>query len=117
MDGGNFGDCVTAAVVDEKGDILGAVVFSEYRKTDIQISIAADSKRWLSKKIVRDIFSYPFFFLGCNRATSYTAENCANVQDILIKFGFRKEGVLRKALNCGDALIYGMLREECKWIK
>ena len=34
--------------------------------------------------------------------------------------GFTKEGVIRKAFNKGDlyvdAAVYGMLKDECKWI-
>jgi len=117
MDGGDFGKCVTGAVVDENNNILGALVFSEFRGRDIQISVAADSHHWLTKKILRDIFAYPFKFLECARLTAYTSEKNLAFQDMLIRFGFSKEGVMRQAFNSGDALLYGMLRNECKWIK
>lgn len=117
MDGGDFGKCVTGAVVDEDNNILGALVFSEFRGRDIQISVAADNRHWLTKKILHQIFWYPFIYLGCSRLTAYTSEKNISFQDMLIRFGFSKEGVMRQAFNSGDALLYGMLVSECKWIK
>jgi RimJ/RimL family protein N-acetyltransferase len=38
--------------------------------------------------------------------------------DVYKRQGFTQEGVLREAFEDGeDAILYGMLKSECKWIR
>jgi len=113
----SFSNMKTIGVMDETGNPLGAVVYHEYRDHDIQMSCAADSSRWLTRNILATIFEYPFSQLQCNRVTALTPLRNKHTRQFLEKTGFKQEGIMRRGFNDDDCVIYGMLREECKWIE
>jgi len=110
-------EMTTIGVVNDRGKIVGAAVFHEYRGTDIQISCASESPKWISKKVLRAIFSYPFKQLGCRRVTVMTPSKHAHMRQLIDRLGFKQEGILRDAYQDDDCVVYGMLRSECKWIE
>jgi len=111
-----FSNMMTIGVQSENGQPLGAVVYHEYRDNDIQMSCAADDKHWLSKKALEAIFRYPFSQLGCIRVTALTPSKNVHTRQFLERVGFTQEGIMRKGFCDDDCVVYGMLRDECKWI-
>ena len=113
-----FGKCVTMGFVE--GDkMVAGVVFSEYRpdSKDIRISIATDTPKWATKRVIREILSYPFKQLECGRLTAVVAKRNKKCRKMLKRLGFVEEGNVRKGFVKDDAIIYGMLREEAeKWL-
>lgn len=107
----------TIGVTDDFGIPLGAAVFHEYRGNDIQISCAADSRRWLTRGAIQAIFKYPFVQLGVDRLTSCVPYKNAHTRRFIESLGFKVEGIMRRGFHGDDCVIYGMLKEECKWIK
>jgi RimJ/RimL family protein N-acetyltransferase len=111
-----FGDSVNFGFYKE-GNLVGGVVFSEYRVEDIVFSGAFEDKACFTKKTIRDFFVYPFKQLKCHRITAYTETDNDKANKLLIKLGFSKEGTMREISERGkDANIYGMLKRECTWI-
>lgn len=107
---------ILAVVAGNKA--LAVIVFSDYRGNDIEVSIASDSPAWASRGIIRLLFAYPFEQLRTDRITAITPKNEKHVRSILERLGFRLEGTHRKAFPDGrTACTYGILREECKWLK
>ncbi len=112
-----FGQSYNALGVVRKGILLGGVVYHNYRGHDIEVSAAFDSPRYASRETLRQFFSYPFIQLRCRRITTITARNNKRARRMDEYMGFKLEGVARKALDGEqDAMVYGMLREECRWI-
>lgn len=112
----DFGACVAFGFV-ENGELLGGVLFNNYRPPNIEATIATVSPRWCTSSILRGIFSYPFTQLRCTRLTAITEVMNQPVRAFLCRLGFQEEGTLRKAFPDGiDAVIHGMLAEECRWI-
>lgn len=113
-----FGPC-TAIGVAIDGQLSGAVVYHEYRPycKSVQMSCAAVNKRWLSKEAMRVFFHYPFVQLQCQRVTAIVARKNKPSRSLVEGVGFRLEGVCRKGFGSDDAIIYGMLRHECRWLK
>jgi len=100
------------------GRIVAVAVFYQFTPTDCRISLASDgSKRWLTREFIVRVFAYPFVQMHLNRLTAeIPATNRAAVR-LCQHFGFRPEGAKRKACHDGsDELIFGLLREECKWL-
>jgi len=98
-------------------DLVGAVVYSHYRGTDIEMSCACKHQRYLSRKVLRPIFRYPFWQLQCRRVTAIVHEDNAHSLDFNLRLGFVHEGVVRKAFGERDGVLLGMLREDCPWIR
>lgn len=113
----SFEGAVAIGVMDDHGSPLGAVVYHEFRGNDIQMSCAGENAAWLSRRVLRAIFSYPFVQLKCRRVTAMTPARNAHTRDFLERVGFRQEGVMRQGFIDDDCVVYGMLRDECKWIE
>ena len=106
-------------LADKSGSLIAGCVYQNYTKTDIHMHAAAlPGKRWLSKAYLGECFRYPFEQLGCQRVTGLVPGRNEAAQGFDEHLGFVLEGRVRKILPDGDDLIiYGMLREECRWLK
>jgi RimJ/RimL family protein N-acetyltransferase len=112
----DFGPCTAIGICDGEWLIAG-VVYNWYRQANIEMTIASISPRWCASRILRGLFSYPFEQIGCRRVTAVTEHTDLSVRAFLRRLGFTEEGVMRHSyLNGNDAVIHGMLREECRWI-
>jgi RimJ/RimL family protein N-acetyltransferase len=108
---------MAAIGVERDGALIGGVVYHEYRGNDIQLSCAATTRRWLSEGVLRALFAYPFITLQCERITSFTPSRNTHTRRFLEKLGFIEEGNMRHGFAGDDCIIYGMLKQECKWIE
>ncbi len=99
------------------GELIAGVVFQNYIKTSIEVHIASVGRGWATREFLGECCRYPFLTLGCARMTGLVPagnEAGANFDE---HFGFKLEGRIRKILpNGDDLLVYGMLREECRWL-
>lgn len=112
-----FGPCTALGIV-RRGKLVGGVVFNNYRGFDIHMSAAFDSKDWALPGTIRALCEYPFDQLGVKRVTAITGKKNKRARKVLEYIGFTLEGVAKRGLDgFEDAMIFGMLREHCKWIK
>lgn len=112
-------DYTAIGVINDNRELIAGVIFNEYRPpVDIRENFAAVDKSWATRPILKHLFAYPFIHLGVRRMTGIIgADNNASIR-LTEKLGFKLEGRARQAMDDGqDALIYGMLKEECPWIK
>ena len=105
--------------LDHLGNIIGGVVFNNYVDgRDIHMHTAGTGPRCLTRRFIGEVFRYVFVQLGCRRCTGLVARSNEHAAIFDQKLGFRYEGVLRAYLaGDEDVLIFGMLREECRWLK
>ena len=112
----DFGPSVAiGAVYNDK--LIAGVVYYCYRHPNIEMAVAAISPKWANKTTLKGFFDYPFNQLGCDRVTVLVDSDNEQVKRFDERLGFVYEGTLRKANPNGDADIFGMLKEECRWIK
>jgi RimJ/RimL family protein N-acetyltransferase len=104
--------------VEQNGELIAGVVFENYTGSSISMHVAAlDGRNWMSRDFLFRVFAYPFLQLECNRVTGLVRTDNAKAQRFDEHIGFIKEGVLRKGATDGtDYIIYGMLKEECRWL-
>lgn len=112
---GSFGDCATMGFVKD-GKLIGGIVFHDFRRPSMEVSLATISKHWCNRRILRTCFSYPFNQMKVKRLTAMVWEGNTKSIKLIEGLGFKKEGYLREGLPLGNAYIYGMLKDECKWI-
>lgn len=62
-----FGACEAMGIIDDAGRLIAGVVYHDYDPESgvIQLSAASLDKRWLTRPILREMFGYPYDFLGC----------------------------------------------------
>ena len=111
-------DCFCVGIENEQCELEGGCVFTGYDGIGVVLHSAGGSPAWLNRAFLRVVFSYPFKQLGCRRLTTLVREDNKHAQKIALKAGFKEEGLLRGAEpdGCG-LLVYGMLVDECRWIK
>ena len=99
-------------------DLICGVVFTHFTGIDCHISIGAVSPLWATRRNFVHIFECPFVHWGCARLTAVISKKNYRSRKLCEGTGFKLEGNKRKAFQDGtDALIYGMLKEECKWLQ
>ena len=113
---GNGWKDYTAIGVMDKEVMVAGVVYHDYHGHSIQMSIATETPKWASRRIIGLLFDYPFRQLGCVRVTALTSPDNHASRNMLWRLGFKREGRVRKGYGTTDTLIYGLLREEAlKW--
>lgn len=112
------GLCQAFAILNDSGDFVGGVVVSNYRpgSRDCEISCAGETPAVWRPHVCRAVFQYIFEQLGCVRCTSITTKSNTKARKFLDAFGFVLEGNLRLGYDGRrDALIYGLLAQDCRF--
>lgn len=109
-----FGPSTAIGVINEDGWLIGGVVYHGYDPDfrSIEMSFASASSRWLTRDIISVLLGYPFDQLGCIRVTGATPKRSAAARRFVDKFGFKREGVIRKGFGSDDAIISGLMKSE-----
>lgn len=107
----------TAIGLERDGELIAGTVYNHYTGANVMMSFAAiPGRRWLTRSYLRAMFRYPFAQLGVRRVTGFVASKNADSLRFSRHLGAREEGVMRQALPDDDLVIFGMLREECRWL-
>ena len=102
---------------DGAGEIIGGVVACPRGGDfDAELSIALDGVR-TTRAHWRDLFGLCFDEWGWVRLTCHVAKQNKRARGFVERLGFRREGAMRRAYDGRQtAIIYGMTRDECRWI-
>lgn len=113
--------CQGFAVLSDTGEFVAAVLVSNvthYNGEPIScdISCASDTSMAWQDNVCRAVFEYVFGQLRCKRCTSITRKNNTRARGFLEALNFVLEGNVRKGYDGkNDALVYGLLAEECRF--
>lgn len=109
------------AVMSDKDEFVAGVVISNVRYTgdkaiDCEISCATESSIAWKPEVCKAIFGYIFGQIGVVRCTSIVRKNNTKSRNFLEALNFQLEGNVRKGYDGQkDALIYGLLAEDCQF--
>jgi RimJ/RimL family protein N-acetyltransferase len=107
-----------SAIGVRRGDyLIAGFVYNHYNGHSIDVTVASVNPLWAVRRdIIRALFAYPFLQLGCSRLGCMVVGD-GKSKKLATGLGFTLEGVLRRGYDgVNDAQVYGMLREECKWL-
>lgn len=91
---------------------------SDGRPLDVELALAVTDRKKITGVCARAVCEYPFVTLGVPRMTAIIAMSNINSMELANRHGWKLEGTKRKAAaDGGDIAIYGMLREECIFLK
>lgn len=109
-------DMVLLGVVRD-GKIIGAVGFNAFYGDQAAIHVASNGQRtWINKLVLRAVFGYAFQHRNVRRLNLIVPVWNRDAQILALKSGGLPEGYMRKAAGDGsDAVIFGILREECPY--
>ena len=119
IDENDFGQGAVSIGLVEDGELIAGVVFNLYNGPSILMHVAAvPGKRWMTRDYLFRCFAYPFLQLQCNRISGLVRADNFAAQRFDEHLGFVREGVVRKGADDGtDLILYGMLKEECRWLE
>lgn len=103
------------------GRMVVGAVFNNYRKMlhgdSIDVTFATAGPGSLTPGALRALFVYPFGTERIVRLQALTAKSNQPARRLLEKLGFVREGSARRAWDGREtAILYGMERENCRWI-
>ena len=100
-------------------ELIAGVIYNNYVPgITIEMSIASIDNRWATRHNLRAFFTYPFIKLGLERVQTLCSATEGDIVAFNKRLGFVEEGYHRKAWHTGgDAISFGMLKDECKWIR
>lgn len=112
------GDNYRAIGILHNDRVIGGCVYHDYKGYMVEGSLATTDKRWCSRKVLKALFDFAFNELGCERFHAVCSKKNKQMRDIFVRLGFKQEGSHPKAhIDGSDAISYGMLKDQCKWIK
>ncbi len=98
--------------------LIAGVIFDRFIPgVNIDITVAADGRRWLTRNFLHRVFSYPFIQLGVKRITALIPKSNEASERFCSHLGFVLEGTVREGWHDGDLLLYGMLKSDCRWLE
>ena len=104
--------------IEIDGELQAGVVYDGFSGTDINMHVVVESLRAVNRKTLRAAFEFPFVTLKCQRVTGLVPSSNLAAQKFDEHLGFVLEGRKKNAFRNGDdELIYGLLKENCRWIK
>lgn len=89
--------------------LLGVVVYNNYQPEAgvIEIHSASTSARWLTRRVLRALFSYPFEQLGCQMVIARVSEKNTRLLRIFTAYGFDHVVIPRlRGRNLGERIFW-----------
>lgn len=99
------------------GRLRAVVLFGEWTRSTVEMVVASDGQgAWLSRGLLRAVFSYAFNVLGvaCVYGRVRASNRAAVAMDLGL--GFQEVGRIPRGFGNEDCLILAMTREQCRWI-
>lgn len=104
--------CRAFGFASDAGEPLAAVVFNDYNGSNIELTFAAER---ITRAVLRWIANYAFVDAGCRRVTVRAKRRNKPSLRLIMRTGFKFEGVAKRYYSDDDAVIYSMFKEHCKW--
>lgn len=112
-------DDASTLYMERHGEIIACVIYNRwYPGISVEISVAAAKPNWLTRDFLALVFHNPFNVWGMRRVGSSIAASNERSVEFCEHLGFKHEGTIRQGAPDGDdLLLYGMLRNECRYLR
>ena len=101
-------------ILNRNGQRIGAAILNDH--ADRNIELTAYGPGAFSRHVCVWLAHYCFIQNNCRRVTTRTAASNLYVRKLLEHYGWAKEGTLREWYDDDDAIIYGLLRGDCRFL-
>lgn len=101
----------------EDGELVGVIGYSDMTGSSCQMHLAGIRKGWISRRVLREMFCYPFITLDYKVAYATIASGNLESLDIARRMGFREIVFLTDAHPDGGSHLLKLTREDCKWLR
>ena len=103
-------------VESDEGLGLG-VIYERILNCDVNMHIVCSQRKLMTRRVIRAAFTFPFVNLGRQRVTGLVPAINMLSRELCEKLGFELEGRRKRVFVDDDEMIYGMTKEQCRWLK
>jgi len=107
----------TVARVNDNGELLGGVIFTNYTGASICIHVGAFRPNWINRNMLYATFAYPFLQLGVNKVIGQVGKHNEKAVKFNTSVGFTLETTVKDVFPEGDMLIMTMYKEDCRHLR
>lgn len=101
-----------------RGDrMVAGIVYNNFESRNICMHIGAIGSHWCTRGFLFAAFDYPFNQLQKRRITALVRAKNKRARGFVENIGFAYEGTLKHYYDQDDMRVYGMLRENCRFIR
>lgn len=104
----------TAIGWERNGELVAGVMYSDYNKVNIQLHGRIDA--YAPMKWFWTMFDYPFQQLDVKRLSAIVYSTNLKSQKLVEHLGFQREATLRNYFPDADAIVYVMLKDDCRFL-
>lgn len=102
-------------ITDRAGRLIGAAIYNDFDARNVELTLVGGHA--FRRHAVAEIFRHAFVELGCRRISlTIPAQALATIHQAM-KWGWAIEGRKRDYYDDGDAIILGMTRAQCRFLK
>jgi len=94
---------------------IAGIVVNDFTGANCELTIVAEKGR-MTIEVLRHIANHVFNKLGCRRTTIRTRKSNKIALRAAQRFGFVYEHVSKHFYPDDDAVVFRMLRSECRWL-
>lgn len=102
-------------IVDRRGSLIGAAVFNDFDARNVELTLVGGHA--FRRYAAREVFWHAFVTLNCRRISLTVPENRPDTIGRAMKWGWVIEGRKRAYYDDCDAIILGMTRDECRFLR
>ena len=114
--GGRYQIGNTGIGYEKDGDLIAGVMYDGFNGSNISIHSRIDNPRIVPKKFYWMVFDYPFNQLNVKRLSGIVCFNNNKAQRLNEHLGFKREAVLGDYFPEGDAIVYVMRKDDCRFL-
>lgn len=101
--------------VSELGRPMCAFVFNDCTGGNIEMSVFAE-RGGITRGVIRYVANYAFGKNNCRRLTVRTRKRNKRVLQLAPRYGFTYESVMKHYYTDDDAVVFRMLKQDCKYL-
>lgn len=94
---------------------LSAFVFNDFNQSNIEMTIVAEPGG-INRQVIRYVANYVFNTSKCRRLTVRTKKRNKRILQLAPRYGFKYECLAKHYFPDDDAVVFRMLRDECRWL-
>ncbi len=99
----------------DDGRPMCAVLFNDFSGANMEMTIFAEPGG-ITRQVLRYLAGYVFTKNGCRRLTVRTKKRNKRVLQLAPRYGFKYECIAKHFFADDDAVVFRMLREDCKFL-
>ncbi len=111
-----FGNCQAIGVVDKSGKLVAGWVWHDWNPSAeiMEFSGASITPRWMTRKILHQLFAYAFELVGCQMIVTRNSETNTRLHRQLTRFGFDRINIPRLFGRSENGVVWTLTEEQWK---